>query len=199
VADEQEPLWRFGDQVSRGGFRMDEITSALQKSIRRGDERRALWWATELDLSGYGSHAWKRLTVITSEDVGLAWLEGPAVIHALHEAWVAEKKAAGKDARPGVGMLYLVHSVIALCRAPKSRVVDNACNLYYAHRDSLGVRRARLRPGCAHGSRAGAREDRPQHVRRLVWPRPADAVRPVRRPLTSVDGRRAGHKARRAA
>jgi replication-associated recombination protein RarA len=137
MADRQKPLWRFGDQLSRGGYRMDEVTSALQKAVRRGAEADALWWATELDLSGYGAHAWSRLVTICSEDVGLAWPEGPAVIHALHETWLAQKKAAGKDARPGVGMLQLVHAVAALSRAPKSRIVDNACNLYYGHRDTL--------------------------------------------------------------
>jgi replication-associated recombination protein RarA len=133
----QEQLWRFGDQRSRGGYRMDEVTSALKKVVRRNDESQAPWWATELDVSGYGGHAWTRLVVIASEDVGLAWPEGPAVIYALHQSWLAAKKAAGKDARPGFGMQYLAHAVMALSRAPKSRAVDNACNLYYAHRETL--------------------------------------------------------------
>jgi hypothetical protein len=32
-----------------------------QKCIRRGLEGEALFWATELDLAGYGAYVWKRL------------------------------------------------------------------------------------------------------------------------------------------
>jgi len=138
------PSFRFGEQITVGGFRADEVSSSLQKSIRRGNdaesERHAIFWATELDLSGFGNYAFKRLRVIASEDVGPAWPEGPAVIRALYENWQHEKKAAGKDANPGVGMLYLVHAVILLCRAEKSRVVDDACMVFYAgDRAAMGV------------------------------------------------------------
>jgi replication-associated recombination protein RarA len=31
-------------------------------------------------------------------------------------------------------MLYIAHAVMALARAPKSRAVDNACNVYWSQR-----------------------------------------------------------------
>ena len=63
--------FRFADQLTPGGYRVDEVTSALQKEIRRGREREALHWATELAVAGYTNYCWKRLRIIASEDVGL--------------------------------------------------------------------------------------------------------------------------------
>ena len=60
----------FSELHSIGGYKLGEVASALQKSIRRGDEPQALFWSTELDLSGYTEYAWKRLRIITSEDIG---------------------------------------------------------------------------------------------------------------------------------
>ncbi len=122
----------FAAMRTRGGYTMDEVASALQKTIRRGHERDAIFWATELDLTGYGNYAWKRLRIICSEDIGIAWTEGPAVIRALYENWVEARKAE-KDRPPerSNAILYLVHAVVLLTRAPKSRLVDNASALFY--------------------------------------------------------------------
>jgi replication-associated recombination protein RarA len=128
----------FAATRTRGGFVIDEVASALQKTIRRGQERQAIFWATELDLTGYGNYAWKRLRIICSEDVGLAWPDGPTVIRALYENWQETRKAE-KD-RPlerSTAVLFLVHAVSLLARAPKSRLVDNACVVFYS-----GVRAA---------------------------------------------------------
>jgi replication-associated recombination protein RarA len=123
----------FGAMRTRGGFALDEVASALQKAVRRGEERQAIFWATELDLSGYGNYAWKRLRIICSEDVGLAWAEGPAVIRALSDTWQDTRKAE-KDRPPerSSAMLFLVHAVCLLARAPKSRLVDNAGTVFYS-------------------------------------------------------------------
>src|SRR5581483_2181487 len=123
----------FAALRSRGGFVMDEVSSALQKAIRRGEERQAIFWASELDLSGYGNYAWKRLRIVCSEDVGIAWPEGPAVVRALYENWVETRKAEPKGTVPerSNAMLFLVHAVVLLARAPKSRLIDHACVVFY--------------------------------------------------------------------
>ena len=99
-----------------------EVSSAFQKAIRRGDEEVALFFATELETSGYGEYAWKRMRIITSEDVGLAEPTMPATIWALYEMYVAQKKK--KDDNSGSEALFLIHAVLLLCRAKKSRLVD---------------------------------------------------------------------------
>jgi hypothetical protein len=47
-------MTRFADLPTPGGYLSGEVASALQKSIRRGLEREALHWATE--LAGYSEH-----------------------------------------------------------------------------------------------------------------------------------------------
>jgi replication-associated recombination protein RarA len=64
-----------------------------------------------------------RLLIITSEDVGLAWPEGPAVIGALYESW-KELKRRRNGNRPK--RLMVMHAACALTRAPKSRRMDEA-------------------------------------------------------------------------
>src|SRR5207249_2071115 len=62
-------------QQTIGGYNGYQVTSALQKCIRRGLEKDALFWATELWAScnkDGREYIWHRLRVISSEDVGLA-------------------------------------------------------------------------------------------------------------------------------
>lgn len=110
------------------GFNVWEVVSALQKAIRRGDEIQTVAWTVELDQSGHSQWLWNRLLVITSEDVGLAWPEGPQVIRALYETW-REFKAGNKKHRPE--RLMVVHAALLLCHAQKSRLVDEAtCSVF---------------------------------------------------------------------
>ena len=82
-----------------GGHDAGEVVSWLQKAIRRGQEDDAIYCAVQLERSGFGAWAWKRLRVIVSEDVGLAWPEGPTVIAALHQTYVDLKRGAPKQPR----------------------------------------------------------------------------------------------------
>lgn len=124
--------WHIPNTVR--GYDFGEVASALQKSIRRGWEDQALHWAVELDRSGYGRYCWYRLLVICSEDVGLAEPGMPAAIWALHGMWseVRKKKKASAPER-----LYLVHAVLCLVRARKSRIVDDAMWTHYNTDDGL--------------------------------------------------------------
>lgn len=102
-----------------GGYNGYQVTSAMQKCIRRGLERDALFWATELwascDATGR-EYVWHRLRVIASEDVGLADNNACVQVSALY---------ANFTRRPNE-KLFLWHAVLLLSRAPKSRIVDHA-------------------------------------------------------------------------
>jgi replication-associated recombination protein RarA len=111
------------------GFEPGVVVSALQKSLRRGLEDDALYWAVELDRSGLGEWAWRRLRVIASEDIGLAEPGIAAEIQALYAAWSDLRKK--KDDRQESWRLMLVHAVLLLARAPKSRIVDHALIAHY--------------------------------------------------------------------
>ena len=67
----QSPLPGVGDprptQTLRG-YERDEVKSALQKAIRRGQEEAAMYWARELVESDLTKVLWRRLRVIAAED-----------------------------------------------------------------------------------------------------------------------------------
>ena len=100
------------------GYDLYEVMSAMQKTIRRGLEEDALFWGTELYLGDYADHAWSRLLVISSEDVGLASTAG-MYTKVLNDMYRRNKKS-------GEARLYFTHAILLLARAPKSRIVDHA-------------------------------------------------------------------------
>jgi replication-associated recombination protein RarA len=126
-AGRQPARTRFAEQVTPGGFLCGEVASAMQKAIRRGNEREALFWASELDLAGYGGYVWKRLRIIASEDVGLADTEAVIATRVLYDNWLEAKKAKNEDAMP----LFLAHAVLVLARAAKSGIAVHAWMTFY--------------------------------------------------------------------
>lgn len=119
----------FGQQRTPGGYLCEEVSSALQKSIRRGFADDALYWAVELDLAGFPEYVWKRLRIIASEDVGAAAPSLVVEIRALYENW--KELRSKRDARHAPERLFLVDAVLRLARAPKSREVDHALVVHY--------------------------------------------------------------------
>jgi replication-associated recombination protein RarA len=113
------------------GYSKPECASALQKGIRRGDEKVALFFASELDLAGHGKYVWKRLLIITSEDVGIAEPNMPATIRALYENWKELRESKGVPSH----RLVLLHAVLLLVNAAKSRRVDDANWAIYKDND----------------------------------------------------------------
>lgn len=112
------------------GHNFGEVSSAMQKAIRRSNEYEALYWATELEQSGYGNYVWKRLMMIVSEDIGLAEPHLVATFRALYDNWIDQKKRKEKGSPE---KLFIVHAVILAARAKKSRAVDNAKIFFYNH------------------------------------------------------------------
>jgi replication-associated recombination protein RarA len=123
------PPDRSGPPPTFRGYLFAEVASAMQKSIRRRDEEGALFWSVELDRSGYGEYVWRRLRLICSEDVGLAEPLLPAVIRSLYENWTDARKK--RDDKQESWRLFLIHAVLLLSRARKSRVVDHALIHFY--------------------------------------------------------------------
>lgn len=120
---------QFGHLVTPGGYLNGEVTSAMQKSIRRGMEEEALFWATELDVAGYGAYVFKRLRIIASEDIGLADPNLCVQVRVLYENWLEQRKK--KEDRSFAERLFLVHAVLLCVRAKKSRLVDTALIAMY--------------------------------------------------------------------
>jgi hypothetical protein len=109
---------------TRHNFAADEVISALQKEIRRGNTENAVLLAYEMattspDLEAY---LWKRLEVISVEDIGWGELQAPVLIHALREA------VNGMDQTDGERLLFAVHAVRYLCACKKDRSSDEMVN-----------------------------------------------------------------------
>ena len=94
-----------------------EVVSALQKAIRRGEVENAVHWACELYRSGLEGWLIRRLRIILSEDCA-ADPHLPASIEALF----VSHKELGRKRENDNRLLPLLHIVVLLAQAPKSRV-----------------------------------------------------------------------------
>ena len=115
-SSKDKPFW----MITKNGYSLDEVVSALQKSIRRGMEEEALYWAIELAVSGYGQYLWRRLGVTVSEDIGLIEPLACVIVNSLAENCKRCTKS-WKDPE----MLPIAHAVLYLCRCYKNREVDD--------------------------------------------------------------------------
>jgi replication-associated recombination protein RarA len=108
--------------TTKNGYAFDEVASALQKEIRRGNEEMAYFWAKELE-SRYYKYLWKRLTIIASEDIGTANDQAVVFINALRNNYFFLRDNTKKELEVDYNMV--AHAVLYLCRSPKSRENDN--------------------------------------------------------------------------
>ncbi len=113
---------RSGPPPTHRGNDAYQVVSAVQKMIRRGLEEEALFFALELDQSGYSAWLWRRILICASEDVGIGDPLAVLTVRALFENWQDERKRDKK----AQGALFLTHAVIVLARAKKSRIADSA-------------------------------------------------------------------------
>lgn len=110
-----------------GDYQFDEVTSALQKSIRRSLEYEAAYWGYLIHQSGYGMYLFRRLMVITCEDVGNGTSDAPVVISSLQQAWLLLHKQNKENTLDK--FLLALQAILYLCRAKKCRENDNLANL----------------------------------------------------------------------
>ncbi len=100
------------------GFPADEMISALQKEIRRGNVENAVLIAHEMIETSPGLEKvlWDRLCIISVEDVGFGDLQAPILIGTLRG--MARQVVRG---RPDRG-LFAIHAVrhLAICQKDRS-------------------------------------------------------------------------------
>lgn len=106
---------------TQNGYDLFEVLSAIQKAIRRGDTDIAVYFTMEL-WPKYSNLAWKRLHIISAEDVAGCITQE---VRALHEAYLFINK--GKSAMDDrSGRLFLAKAAILLSVWNKSRDCDHA-------------------------------------------------------------------------
>jgi hypothetical protein len=99
---------------------LDEVISALQKTIRRAEEESAMYWALEL-VPKYEAYLWRRLCVIVQEDIGIANPTALLLVPS-QRALYFEFRAKGAS---GSARLVLANTILLMCRSPKSRIADH--------------------------------------------------------------------------
>jgi replication-associated recombination protein RarA len=110
---------------TENGYPFDEVTSALQKSIRRGLEEEAMYWAVELE-SRFPDYLFKRLQVISVEDIGLADPQVVLYVAEMRRLYQELKKEHDKEPKRKSRSfrMVLANAILAMCRAQKSRLGD---------------------------------------------------------------------------
>lgn len=113
---------------TKNGYDFFEVSSTLQKAIRRGDAKVAGIAALEL-FPRYRNYTWKRLLTISVEDT---WGIITNEIQALYNAF----KFVNEGKNKAQGRIFISKAVILLCEAKKSRDADHLQNLVY---DDIGM------------------------------------------------------------
>ena len=116
---------KFEMRCKNGHLLSDEI-SALQKTVRRGEEYKAVYFAYSIHFSGFGKYLWRRLNVICCEDLGIT---SNVIIHvnALRQMWDNNIKTIKTPTNDD--FLFPLQAVLAMCRVPKIREGDSLANL----------------------------------------------------------------------
>ncbi len=106
---------------TKNQYPLDEVTSALQKEIRRGNERPALFWAMEM-VPQFEKYMWYRLLVIVHEDIGIA---NPNMFFHYNQMRESYYEMRAKKSGSGLAGLVLTNLILLMCRSPKSRISIN--------------------------------------------------------------------------
>lgn len=109
---------------TNSGYDFFEVSSAMQKAIRRADVAVAGFFALELWESGFRDYVWKRLFTISAEDCyGIITKE----IEALWQG----HELVNKKATTPKGRIFVSKAVIILCECRKCRDADHLQNIIY--------------------------------------------------------------------
>lgn len=117
-------------KVTVGGYHFSDVVSALQKAIRRGMEKEAVFWAYELIDTDAIGYLWRRLITIASEDIGLADPMVAVQVGALAQNY---SKAWGE-------VCVIVQAILIMCRSVKNRECDNLAELIRMYREKEGMK-----------------------------------------------------------
>ena len=112
-----------------------DLMSCLQKSIRGSDPDAAIFYLAKILAAGDMLSAIRRLQVIASEDVGLAYPMAAAIVHACTQS--ARELGLPEAAIP------LANATILLATSPKS---NSAYAAYHAAREDVDAGRGQIVP-----------------------------------------------------
>ncbi len=108
------------EHETNGGYNRYDVSSLLQKAVRRSDERVAAWAAWELARSGYAWNLWDRLNLYVVEDLRAG--QDVALLVERYETLATERW----EPDSWKGRLCAIHAALACARARSSREAANA-------------------------------------------------------------------------
>lgn len=125
----------WADVTSVRGFQCDELISALQKYIRRGNLEETLLVAREMYETSpeLEAHLWNRLLVISVSDCNDGTFMQTLVVESLHRVGMRMQRGTGE--RWG----FLVQAVRYLVAFPKDETTDEIC-MWSRHTMNKGLR-----------------------------------------------------------
>ena len=111
--------------ITKSGLNADEVISGIQKSIRRAEVEDAIAFAWEMYITSeeMENYLWKRLMVISVEDIGFGEVNTPILIKTLND--MRREFSYSAPDRP----LFFVHAVRYLCAQTKDRSSDMLRNI----------------------------------------------------------------------
>ncbi len=118
AADAQSFLPHVIGNFDKSGTVHYDLLSALQKSIRGSDPDAAVFYLAKILEGGDLPGACRRLQVIASEDIGLAYSQAAAVVRACVES--------AMDLGMPEARIPLAHAALLLATAPKSNSAEAA-------------------------------------------------------------------------
>lgn len=112
------------DVKTFNGLAADQVISALQKEIRRGNTENAVLLAYEMLITSPAleDYLWQRLMVISVEDIGFGDPFAAVVLNALYQMLNNFNRSLGER------KLFAVHAVRFLCACQKDRSSDEMIN-----------------------------------------------------------------------
>ena len=120
----------FKQVYTKGGYPLLEAASALQKTIRRGLEVEAMFWAVEIE-EGQPNYVWYRLVTIANEDIGIASPMVIMLVNSLKDQYMWLKQQSQQPNE----RLCIANAVMAMCRAKKTRLADDLQGIVYLKRE----------------------------------------------------------------
>ena len=105
----------LGEHETKGGYNRYDVSSLLQKAVRRSDEECAAWAAWELTRSGYAWNLWDRLALYVVEDLRAG--EDVALLIDRYERLATERWDTDEWER----RLCAIHAALAAARATSTR------------------------------------------------------------------------------
>lgn len=111
--------------TTRNGLPGDEVISALQKMIRRGEERSACEFAYEMYQTSpqFEDKLWRRLLVISVEDIGMGNPYAAVLVNNLNQ--MRREFQYNETDR----LMFAIHAIRYLCGSSKDRSSDLLKNL----------------------------------------------------------------------